>query len=100
MKLCLFETNDAPGERRLGAVVDGGVAELTSVLGDTAALPPQARMEAVIDGFEGLRDAFERIIAGGASHADGSFRGRARYSAASATTGSTPNGSRARSTCS
>ena len=77
MKLCLFETNDAPGERRTGAVVDGGVAELTAALGDAAALPPQARMEAVIDGFEGLRAAFERVAAGGPSHADGSFRLRA-----------------------
>lgn len=77
MKLCLFETTDAPGERRLGAVVEGGVAELTAALGDAAALPPQARMEAVIDGFEGLRAAFDRIAAGGPSHADGSFRLRA-----------------------
>ena len=77
MKLCLFETSDAPGERRVGAVVEGGVAELTSALGDAAALPPQPRMEAVIDGFDALRDAFERIAAAGPSHADGSFRLRA-----------------------
>ena len=67
MKLCLFETSDAPGEQRLGAVVEGGVAELTAGLGDAAALPPQARMEAVINGFEELRAEFERIAAAGPS---------------------------------
>ena len=77
MKLCLFESNDSPGEPRVGAIVDGGVADLTAALGDAASLPPQPRMEAIIDGFDGLRGAFERIAAGGPSYADGAFRLRA-----------------------
>ena len=77
MKLCLFESNDSPGEPRVGAIVDGGVADLTAALGDAASLPPQPRMEAVIDGFDSLRGAFERIAAGGPSYADGAFRLRA-----------------------
>ena len=77
MKLCLFESNERPGERFVGAVVSGGVVDLTPALGEAAALPPQPRMEAVIGDFERLRPAFEALVASGATHADGDFRLRA-----------------------
>ena len=77
MKLCLFETNANPGTRLAGAVVDGGVADLTAALGDAAALPPQQRVEAIIDRYDALRPALDAAIARGATHADGDFRLRA-----------------------
>ncbi len=77
MKLCLFESNERPGERSVGAVVIGGVVDLTPALGEAAALPPQPRMEAVISDFERLRPAFEALAASGPTHADGDFRLRA-----------------------
>ena len=77
MKLCMFETNASPGERSVGALTEGGVVDLTPALGEAAALPLQARMVAVIDGFDGLRPEFDRLVASGPTHADGEFRLRA-----------------------
>lgn len=73
MKLALFETDDNPGAQRLGALADGGIADLTPASERLASLPPQARMEAVIDDFEGLWPAFGRLIDAGPSHPDGAF---------------------------
>ncbi len=77
MKLCLFESNERPGERFVGAVVSGGVVDFTPALGEAAALPPQPRMEAVIGDFERLRPAFDALATSGPTHADGAFRLRA-----------------------
>ncbi len=77
MKLCLFELRSRPGEQFVGAWVEGGAADLTPALGDLAGLPPQRRMEGVIDGFERLRPAFERIAGSGATYGEGEFRLRA-----------------------
>ncbi len=77
MKLCLFESQAKPGEQFVGAATDGGVADLTPALGELAALPPQRRMEGVIDDFERLQPAFERVIEGGATYVEGEHRLRA-----------------------
>ena len=77
MKLCMLETNASPGERSVGALTEGGVVDLTPALGEAAALPLQARMVAVIDGFDGLRPELDRLVSSGPTHADGEFRLRA-----------------------
>jgi 2-keto-4-pentenoate hydratase/2-oxohepta-3-ene-1,7-dioic acid hydratase in catechol pathway len=77
MRLVLFETGAGPEDLRLGALVSGGVADLSSALGTDRSLLPQARIQAVIDDFDQLKTSLEDIIANGATHSDGSFRLRA-----------------------
>ena len=74
MKLCLFEPIDDPYSKRAGAIVDGGVADLTAALGVVALLDPNRRMPALISRFEALREDCEQAAAAGPTCADGEFR--------------------------
>ena len=103
MKLVLF---DAPGngETRPGVLTDRGVVDVFAAV--RIGSSPQHTMQNVIDDFDQLRPALEEHAASEAAlPLDWSgfarrCRGRARFSPASPTTGSTPSASRARSTCS
>ena len=74
MKLCLFERVDDPYSKRAGAIVEGGVADLTSALGAVALLDVERRMPALIARFDELREDCEKAAAAGPTYADGEFR--------------------------
>ena len=104
MKLVLFQT--APnGEMLPGLLTDRGVVDISGAV--KKSYTPQLTMQGIIDDFDRLRPALEKLAArrqGRAARAGAAAsrrcRGRARSSPASPTTGSTPSARRARSTCS
>jgi len=65
MRLVLFEGPGAGRGIRAGAITDGGVVDLSPATAGIVAHSPQNLMEQVINGFDELKPAFERIIADG-----------------------------------
>ena len=66
MKLVLYEqAGGGGGGARAGALVDGGVADLTPVLAGLEGGDGQRLMENVIDAFDERRSEIERVIAAG-----------------------------------
>jgi 2-keto-4-pentenoate hydratase/2-oxohepta-3-ene-1,7-dioic acid hydratase in catechol pathway len=57
MKLALFD------DHRPGVVVDDSVVDITDAVGDAMAAAPQERLVVVIERFDGLHDAIERLVA-------------------------------------
>ena len=74
MKLCLFEHPDKPWDKLTGALVEGGVADLSPALGIVALLGLDLRMQSLISRFNELREVCEKIAAAGPTYPDGSFR--------------------------
>ncbi len=74
MKLCLFERPDKPWDKLTGALVEGGVADLSPTLGIVALLGLDLRMQSLISRFNELREGCEKIAAAGPTYPDGSFR--------------------------
>ena len=58
MRLVLFEAGDE-GAAHPGLLTDGGVVDISEAV--KPGYTPQLTMEAIIDGFEGLRPALERL---------------------------------------
>jgi len=65
MRLVLFEGPGAGRGIRAGAITDAGVVDLSPATARIAAHSPQNLMEQIINGFDELKPAFERIIADG-----------------------------------
>jgi 2-keto-4-pentenoate hydratase/2-oxohepta-3-ene-1,7-dioic acid hydratase in catechol pathway len=63
MRLVLFEGPGAGRGIRPGVAVEGGVVDVSSVTADRAAYSPQHLMQQIIDSFEDIRPAFERLAA-------------------------------------
>jgi 2-keto-4-pentenoate hydratase/2-oxohepta-3-ene-1,7-dioic acid hydratase in catechol pathway len=62
MKLVLFQIDDRDQDPRAGALVDGGVVDLTASFGSLAEGPADRLMQRVIDAFEGVRPAIEFAV--------------------------------------
>jgi 2-keto-4-pentenoate hydratase/2-oxohepta-3-ene-1,7-dioic acid hydratase in catechol pathway len=60
MKLALFSPVDG-GDVRPGAITAAGIVDISAVAPRSAT--PQRTMEAIIDGFDALRPALERVVA-------------------------------------
>ena len=104
MKFVLFQA--APGgEISPGVLTERGVVDISAAV--KKGYTPQLTMQGIIDDFDRLRPALEKLAADGKAAA--ARLGAAAAAAAAAgqdplpaspTTGSTPSASRARSTCS
>src|SRR2546421_1551482 len=64
MRLVLFEGPGAGRGVRPGVLTEAGVVDVSSATAALVAHSPQHLMEQIIDGFEALRPAFERLAAG------------------------------------
>ena len=101
MKLVLYEQADGGGACA-GALVDGGVVDLTPALAGLEGGGGQRLMENVIDAFDERRSEIERVIAAGPTAPLDGVRllpplpRPGKISVASATTGSTRNVKRGR----
>lgn len=63
MRLVLFEGPGAGRGIRPGVLTDAGVVDVSSATAELVAHSPQHLMEQIIDGFEALRPACERLAA-------------------------------------
>ena len=63
MRLVLFEGPGAGRGMRPGVWIDTGVVDVSSATADLAVHSPQHLMTQIIDEFETLRPAFERLAA-------------------------------------
>ena len=86
-------------------LTDRGVVDISAAV--KKRYTPQLTMQGIIDEFDDLRPALEKLPREGTGHAGLTrsgcgrrCRGPAKSSPASPTTGSTPSARRARSTCS
>ena len=103
MKFVLFQA--APGgEISPGVLTERGVVDISAAV--KMGYTPQLTMQGIIDAFDALRPALQKLTAKGAALPLASVRLRpplprpGKILAASPITGSTPSASRARSTCS
>ena len=104
MRLALFQT-PAAAEILPGVITEHGVVDISSAV--RKSYTPQLAMQGIIDDFEKLRPALEKLcqktepLSRLKKFACGRrYRGPEKFSPASPTTGSTRSESRARSTCS
>ena len=63
MRLVLFEGPGTGRGIRPGAMTDAGVVDVSSVTAGLVTNTPQDLMQRIIDGFDALRPAFERLVA-------------------------------------
>src|SRR5919197_1381804 len=63
MRLVLFEGPGAGGGIRPGVLIDAGVVDVSSATAELMAHSPQHLMEQIIDGFDLVGPAFERLAA-------------------------------------
>ena len=104
MKFVLFQQTDA-GPQVPGLLTERGVVDISGVV--RSSYTPQLVMEGIIDDFDKLRPRLQEMAQKRSSFADARpfacarrCRGRTRFSVRLPTTGSMPNASRGRSTCS
>ena len=103
MKLVLFQAPSG-GEISPGVLTERGIVDISAAV--KKGYTPQLTMQGIIDAFDALRPALEKIAREDAALPLASVRLRpplprpGKIFAASPITGNTPSASRARSTCS